>query len=42
VDSGDCLTENDRGELRLLKGGRGILTAESAEGTEEEWNRGDK
>jgi hypothetical protein len=30
------------GELRLLKGGRGILTAESAEGTEEEWKRGDK
>ena len=29
------------GELRLLKGGRGILTAESAEDTEEEWNRGD-
>jgi hypothetical protein len=30
------------GELRLLKGGRWILTAESAEGTEEEWKRGDK
>jgi len=30
------------GELRLLTGGRGILTAESAEGTESEWNRGDK
>jgi len=42
VDSGDDLTENDRGELRLLTGGRGILTAESAEDTEEEWNRGDK
>jgi hypothetical protein len=41
-DSGDGLTENDRGELRLLTGGRGILTAESAEDTESEWNRGDK
>jgi len=30
------------GELRLLKGGRGILTAESTEDTEEECNRGDK
>jgi hypothetical protein len=29
------------GELRLLKGGRAILTAESAEATESEWNRGD-
>lgn len=40
--SGDGFTENDRGELRLLTGGREILTAESAEGTEEEWKRGDK
>jgi len=29
-------------ELRLLTGGRGFLTAESALDTEEEWNRGDK
>ena len=42
MDCGDGLTENDRGELRLLTGGRGILTAEIAEEREEEWNRGDK
>jgi hypothetical protein len=29
------------GELRLLTEGRGILTAEIAEDTEKEWNRGD-